>query len=177
MASKNPSASLDAFPNMAIVTVTETAANTLTFKKLESAVGFLEKIAWVINRVEYFISYLDSAKFNSDLDALNFGFAVSNAWSSAVLSEVTIVDFNQISRKDIGTAATGMFSLQPFVKDFENLPGGGLLVPPNPFYLWAVGSGLAAANGVTARVYYQSLQLDSAEAMWQLIESRRVLSS
>lgn len=166
----------DEFANYAIVTVTESAANTLTFKKLETGISLSDKVAWIINRIEYFKSVINGTNFGAQDDALNYGLSVSNQWSTVTILQDTIIDFNYLQRIDMGTAAVAFLNHQPDVKDFANLPGGGILVPPVPLYLFAKGEALSSAVTVTARIHYTLLPL-ATDQYWQLVEARRVISS
>jgi len=166
----------DSFANLAILTVTESAANTLTFKKLETGISINQKVAWVICRVEYFLSSLLAAQFNGDGDGISFGLAASSTFASAIIEENSIFDFNNIQRADFGTAAVSMFHKQPFLKDFSSMPSGGIIVPPAPLYGFAKGTGLVSAMSVAARIYYTELELAESD-FWQLVQARRPLTS
>lgn len=168
--------SMDVFANYAILTVQESAANTLTFKKLETGISINEKVAWILNRIEYWVQTISVAMFNADQDALYYGISVSNSFAAPTITENAILDYNAITRIDIGAAASGKFMSRPFVKDFSSLPGGGILVPPTPFYMYAQGSGLTAVETVTARIHYTTLAL-SVDQYWELVEARRPLES
>jgi hypothetical protein len=171
-----PTPSTDVFANYAIIDVTESGANTLTFKKLETGISLNEKVAWIINRLEYWLSAINVTVFDTNGDQLTFGLAVSNSFSTPAISEQSIIDFNGISRRDNGTPATSDWYTRPQIKDFATLPGGGILVPPVPLYLWAKGTGLTAACQVTARMHYTLRKL-AVDEYWELVEARRVLSS
>lgn len=173
MASKG---STDKFANYAIIQCQESAANTLTFKKLETGISLNEKVAWVINRIEYVIEELNATFFNATGDLIVYGMSLSNTFTTPVVGETTIVDYNRILRQDLGAAASGFFDYQPKVKDFSQLPGGGIIIPPAPFYLYVMGGGLTAPAKVTARMHYTMLQL-AVDEYWELVEARRVLSS
>lgn len=166
----------DQFPNLCIGTVTESGANTLTFKKIDTQISFNQKVAWILARIEYFVGALGAANFNGDGDILEYGLSVSSSFATAQLQEVTIVDYNSIQRLDYGTAAVEHSMQQPFVKDFSSLPGGGLIIPPSPLYLWAKGTGLVSASTAIARMYYTLLEM-STDQFWELVEARRVLVS
>jgi len=56
------------------------------------------------------------------------------------------------------------------------MPGGGLIVPPNPLYLGIKGTGLAAAQAVSCRFWYTTIELTPDE-YWELVEARRIISS
>lgn len=166
----------DKFANYAIISVVESAANTLTFKKLETGISLNEKVAWILNRVEYVVALVQAAEFNADGDSLYYGLSVSNSFSSPGITENTIIDYNAVTRVDLGAAAVGMFIDRVKVKDFSSLPGGGILVPPTPLYLYAKGDSLVSANQVTARLHY-TLKTLKVDEYWELVEARRVLSS
>lgn len=166
----------DQFANYAIVSVTESAANTLTFKKLETGISLTEKVAWIINRIEYTLSSLLAAQFNGDGDLLTFGMAVSNSFANPAITEQAIIDWNSVVRQDFGAAASASIVKMPFLKDFSSLPSGGILVPPVPLYLFAQGSGLVAAESVYARIHY-TLKMLTVDQYWELVEARRVISS
>lgn len=166
----------DVFANYAILTVVESAANTLTFKKLETGISLTEKVAWVISRIEWLLSGVNDTVFNAKGDVLYFGLSLSNAWATASISEQTIIDYNSVERVDIGAAASGKFEYRPKIKDFSGLPGGGILTPPVPLYAFAQGVGLTAACTAVARIHYQ-LKPMKVDEYWELVEARRVLES
>jgi hypothetical protein len=87
-----------------------------------------------------------------------------------------IIDSSRMARLDFGTAASGNFFLQPYIKDFADLPGGGLLVAPAPLYAAVKGVGCAGVTGCQIKLFYTSIELATDE-YWQLVESRRIISS
>jgi len=163
------------FSNVAYIAVTESAANTITFDKLETGIAPFEKRAWVISRIEYFFN-VSAANFAAANDNLKFGLTVSNSWTTPGLAENAIIDYNIYKRVDWGTAATGAIYEMPITKDLSTIPGGGILVPPNPIYLWAVGESLPNAMTVNARFYYTSFDL-KADEFWELVEMRRMVGT
>jgi hypothetical protein len=166
----------DLFANLAILTVTESAANTLTFKKLETGISVNQKIAWVVSRIEYFLSSLVAAQFNGDGDAISWGICASSTFANAIIEENSILDFNNYQRADYGAAAVSIFHKQPFLKDFASMPSGGIIVPPAPLFGFVKGSGLVSAMTVAARIYYTELELAESD-FWQLVQARRPLTS
>lgn len=166
----------DQFANLAVITVIESAANTLTFKKLETGISLMDKVAWIINRIEYLVSDLTSTQFNASADSLKIGLSVSNAFSSADFNEPSILDLNLYQRIDWGAAASGVMTLTPFIKDFSSMPSGGIIVPPVPLYLFAKGNNLVGASTVVARLWYTLLPL-ATDQYWELVEARRVIES
>lgn len=166
----------DKFANQAVITVTESAINTLTFKKLETGISLFEKMAWLIARMEYYVFDLSGTQFNAAADSLEIALTATDQLSAIPLTNAAVLDYLKYTRSDIGAAASGYISPQPYVKDFSTLPGGGLLVPPNPLYLAAKGTSLVAVSTVTAKILYTNYEL-STEEYWELVESRRIISS
>jgi len=163
------------YTNIAYLSVTESAANTLTFSKLETGIAPFEKRGWLISRLEYFVS-VTSANWGADADALTYALTASNTISSLDLSDNAVIDYNKITRIDLGAAATGMFMERPIVKDLSTLAGGGVLVTPNPLYMAAVGTALTGATTVKCRMFYTSIDL-KADEFWELVEMRRMVGT
>ena len=168
---------IDSFANLATIQVTETAANTLTYRKLDTGFSLFEKVAWIIHRIEYVID----ERFNGTGDTMDVALMTANTRTTiadnATFTDASVIDKIKWVRTDIGVAATGLYYVQPqIVKDFTNLPGGGLIVPPTSIYAGAQGTGCASAGTNTVRFFFTVKELQEAE-YWQLVESRRSVSS
>lgn len=166
----------DKFANYAAMTIVETAANTFTSSKFQFPFSIMDKMGLIIQRVEYDLTNFTGA-FAATGDALVFGLAV-NATIVDVddPSDPLLVDSARIRRSDFGAAASGIALHFPIVKDFTNLQGGGLLVAPNPLYAFIKGISAGAAGTLAIRLFYTYLEL-ATEDYWQLVESRRIISS
>lgn len=165
----------DVFVNQAYLSITETGANTLTFSKLETGSSIHEKVGWIIHRIDFHIG-IDITNFAANGDFVNFGLSTSDAIAIASLAESAVIDYNQITRMDIGTAATAKLYRQPLTKDFSGLPGQGILVPPNPLFFWVKGTNLSSAIIAYARMFYTVRQL-KLEDFWELVELRRMIGT
>lgn len=163
------------FVNQAYLAVTESGANTLTYSKLETGISIYEKVGWLISRMDYQFVY-SHAQFGTEGDSLDFGLTASDAMAAVDISQSAVIDYNRIYRAEAGTAATGFPMEVPFTKSFADLPGGGLLVPPNPIYIFAFGQGLVGAQLVKARMFYTVVSL-KAEEFWELVEQRRMIGA
>lgn len=167
----------DIYSNIAAIQCTESAANTLTFQKLETGVSLFEKQAWLISRISYWFSTWNIAQFADEDDYLDVALcATNNLTSIAALSNPAVLDLLRIQKHEEGTPAAAWFNFQPVSVELSQLAGGGLLVPPNPIYLGVKGSGLAAAQTVICRFFYTTVEL-KAEQYWELVEARRIISS
>lgn len=170
---------IDQFCNQAVLTCVESAANTLTYKKLETGIPIFDKIAWVISRIEYFFA-ITIGDFNGSGDTLAAGIVTTNVrtsiLSTTAFPDPGVVDLVTLSRYDFGAAASGFLWEKPLIKDFAQLPGGGLIVPPSPIWGAIEGSGLGGAQTVLIKMWYTNLAL-SPDQYWELVEARRTISA
>lgn len=168
-------ASVD-YAQIAYLTCAESAANTLTYATLNigqlSLLG--DKFAMVIHRCEFELD--DWSTLNSTGDLCAAALTVSNALSAITLNYAEVVTRQIWKRLDFGTAATGTLQRLPDVRAFEEMPGGGLIVPADRLYLAVKSEGASAANTVKVRLYYTLKQLKPDE-YWQLVESRTILTT
>lgn len=167
---------IDSFANIAAAGVTQTAANTMTFNKIESGISIGEKRAWVIHRIEYTFNQMLLTILTDDGDGMSLGFTTSQDVTELVdCGNPAVLDFIFVTYMEIGAPAGFGFQFSPhLVKDFSSLPGGGLIVPPNPLYFAMDSSGLAAASNAQARLYYTILDL-SPDDMWELMQARQII--
>lgn len=165
----------DTFANLAAVCPTETAAGTAAYLKFAFPFSIMDKMGLVINRIEYWPGNLNA--LNSSTDNIVFGLSISSSITDLNdQSNPAIVDSGRIQRIDIGTAASGLLIEEPVVKDFSSLPGGGLLVAPNPLYGFVQSTGASGGMLAWIKLFYTYMEL-SADEYWQLVESRRIISS
>ena len=166
---------IDQYCNIAAVKPTEASAGTAVYEKFAFPFSIMDKMALLISRIEYLFGSLQN--LNSGTDYVLSGLSVSsNVSDLTIQSDPAVIDSCRIARYDFGTAASGMLQQQPLIKDFSSLPGGGLLVAPNPLYGFCLSSGAGGVMLCWIRMYYTYMELSSDE-YWQLVESRRVISS
>lgn len=165
----------DVFVNQAYLEVVESAANTLTFDKLETGISIHEKVGWIISRLDYWFVY-DSTNFAASSDMVRFGISVTNTFTTPAPGENVVIDYNEVKRVDAGTPATSNLVIMPFTKEFGNLQGGGILVPPNPIYVYVQGVALTSAITMKARMFYTVRSLKT-EDFWELVELRRMIGA
>jgi len=171
MASK----SKDIYAQFAALNVEEAVANAGVYVKFAFPFSIMDKMALLINRIEYILRA--NSAYNSSGDSMVAGISVGT--NLADVEDVTnplIVDSVKRTRIDQGTPATCLYLTDPFIKDFSDLPGGGILIAPNPLYAFVKGAGLGAVAACGIRLYYTYRELGTDE-YWQLVESRRVITS
>lgn len=165
----------DTFANLAAVFPVEASAGTAVYTKYAFPFSIMDKMGLIINRIEYWPTNLNN--LNSSTDAVTGGLSISSSITDlSDQSNPAIVDSFRFQRIDIGTAASGLFVSEAFVKDFSALPGGGLLVAPNPLYGFVQSTNAGGVMGCWIKLFYTYMEL-TADEYWQLVESRRIISS
>lgn len=166
----------DVYANMAYLAVLESAANTLTFAKLQIAYPSLldKKYGLLINRCD--IEFASLSTLDASGEAVDIALTVSEGISSLSLANPEVLIREKFSRFDLGAAASGVFVEFPLTRDFSTMPGGGILVPADRLFVAVKGTSLNAAMNAWIRLYY-TIQVLSSEDYWQLVESRTMLST
>jgi hypothetical protein len=164
----------DKFSNVARVSVTMSAAQTLTFNELNTGIAIFDKAAWIIHRIEYYFGVSTVNEMTADGDYLVVGLSTNNSITSIATTLPQVIDMVRLYRHDFGAAASGSLLVQPLVRSFEDLPGGGLIVPGDKLYLGMDTVGLANAGFCEARIRFSYMQLSQAD-YWELVESTRVI--
>lgn len=166
---------VDTFANIAAMQISESSAGTIKYSKFDFPISMMDKVALIISRIEYWT--MTRTAFDTSGDYMVAGLSTSQSLSSSLdVLDPQIVTFFKLTRLDIGTAASGMVFEEPGIQDYSNLPGGGLLVPPNPLYAYVVGNGCSGTVTARIRLYYTMKEL-SIDEYWQLVESRRIITS
>lgn len=165
----------DTQANIAAVRVVESAANTLTLLRFNFPFSVLDKVALIISRIEYWPESLD--QLNSATDTQTVALAAATSLVDITnQADPTIVDSVRIARHDLGAAASGFFMASPIIKDFSTLPGAGLMVAPSPLSAAIKGTGAGGAMQCWVKLFYTYKSL-STDEYWELVESRRIISS
>lgn len=162
------------FSQIGYLTVSESAAGTLTFAGLSVFSNVLGQKGMVIHRAEYFRLPAAIGLLIADDDRLEFGISGSNSMTDIDLDDPEVYDYNLCIMEAYGTAANILEFQDPILKDWSNLPGGGLLVPADRLYMWIRGSSLASAASMSVRFWYTILDL-SAQDYLELAQALRVL--
>lgn len=163
---------VDKYPNIINVTLTESAAGTLTFTDLNIGFSAFDRIGLLIHRLEYYPenNLLDSLV--ADTDFVHFGVAASNQLADINADERAVIDVVRLKAILEGAAATLFFTTLPIVRDYTAMPGGGILVAPRPLYGAVVAGGMAAAINVQLRMYFTTVDMADAD-YFELLESRQ----
>lgn len=166
----------DRFANIAWLTVTESAINTLTFSTLLLANNLLsEKAAIVIHRADLVIR--DTNNILSSGDQTVVALTLSDRMTDIETLNAPEILFNHwiIGIQD-GAATWDYHEEMPIIKDFSSLPGGGILVPADRLFLAIQSTGLALQMSAQMRIHYTVMPLN-VQDYWELIEARRIMTT
>lgn len=157
----------DLYSNIALASVTLSAANTLTFSQLQISVGLFQGVALLLHRVLWWPTALTIREIVAATDSLYFGLVTSNRLTTII----DVTDPSIVTMQNIIGIAAGVERYQfPIVSDFSMLPGGGKLVPANPLFLAANTAGFAAAATVRAQLDFSFISLSDADYL-ELLQS------
>lgn len=153
----------DRFANLAMLRVTQSAANTITFATLELNIGLLPTrqgaVAMVIDQLDYF--YRNQELMTADTDIQLMGVTISDSVTD--LSDPTdrrILHTTELQRFDLGGAA-GNPQVIERPRTFQFFPP--IIHAEKRLYLGLDSTGLASAATGDVRIYYRLVQLTPAE--------------
>lgn len=162
------------YAQIGYINVVESAADTLTFQGLSVFSNVLGQKAMLIHKAEYTFSSAEIALLAATGDGVSFGLSGTDSLTTIALNDPEVYDYNFIKVQGFGTPANTILFEVPYVKSWDDLPGGGLLVPADRLYGYVQGSNLGGAGGVTIRFYYSIFDMSAAEYL-ELAQSMRVL--
>lgn len=166
---------IDRFANVAAILVAEAVAGTMATAKFAFPFSIMDKVALVLSRIEY--HFADPGLLNSSGDYVVIALTASSTPADlAAQNDPLVIDNCTMHRVDYGTAASGNMFIKPHVKDFSSLPSGGILVAPSPLYAAIKSTGASGVCAAWLKLYYTYLEM-AADEYWQLVESRRIIST
>jgi len=165
----------DSQANLAAVLVTEAAAGTQAYARFAFPYSVMDKVGLIISRIEYW--FLNQDKLTSDNDRISMGLIAGNEITDVTdQTNPLLVDNARITFTLRGAGASHAWMSQPLMKDFANLPGGGIMVAPAPLSACILSEGATGVCSGYLKLFYTYKQL-SPEDYWQLVESRRIIST
>jgi len=163
----------DLYSNKGFGEVVESAANTLTFSEIRTNISIFEKVAWVIHRIEWYVSQAVYGLLEDSADHIEMALVASSAISSLGLDVPAVIDLLDLFRLQ-ATAVGFAYGVLPIARDFSSLPGGGLIIAPRPLFLAVKGTSLATPATLSARFYFTQRILTSEEYL-DLIDFYRIV--
>lgn len=150
----------DRFANLAGASVTESAANTLTFQEIQFGIGLGAGVALLIDQIDYFINNLGTL-FVADQDQVYMALCARND-----LTDLS-TEFNN---RSVLHLATQMFDFTTSGQSYVQQPWQHQFAPPlivatnrGSLYLAAQGVSLPSAATVYVRIYFRYIKLKSEE--------------
>jgi hypothetical protein len=162
----------DKFANMLSMAVNESAATTITFRKVESGISLFDKVGWIVHRMEYYFPTPTAAGFPDDGDRVTCGLVVRNDLTHIDdITNLSVVDWAQFRKFEEGTPAVSSWLHWPTVHDFTGLPSGGILVAPNPLYMAIEGENIGGAQYCFVRIFYSVMDM-KGDDYYELLQTR-----
>lgn len=169
------SAIRDIYANKFYGAATESGANTLTFSEINTNVNIFDKVAWILNRLEWYLSVATLALLQASTDTISCALSASDTIPNLSLSNPSVIDvvtIQLIAPAEVGGQAPFP---TPIIRDFSSMPGGGLIIAPRPLYVAVEGVSLATAATAEVRGYFQAKSL-AADEYLELIDFYRIVS-
>lgn len=164
----------DQFAQIGYLSVTETAANTLTFANLSVFSNVLSNQAIILHKIMYYLPVASLQELAAASDRLRFGIAGSDSMTTPTIDDAEVYDYQEICWLTFGTAGNAVIQEMVVEQDYNNMPGGGLLVPADRIFLFAMGQSLSSATTVQVRFFF-TLKSLSPQDYLELAQSMRVL--
>lgn len=159
---------------------TSVSPNSTNYDIVNTGLSITDRVGWLLQRIEDF-TRPESTRFNGDGDGIIYGLSVQNlllihtSTLEIVLNNPAYKWVQTMYRYDYGTAASANISLSPKTYDFTALPDGGLLMVPQPLYMFASANpGVALAVNVNFRAYFQAVQLADSD-YFNILQSNQIL--
>lgn len=164
----------DTYVNRAYSRVTMSGANVLTFSEIQTGMAMFEKVAWIIHRIEWFPFLTSLQELAATSDDITMALVGNDNMTGLVLGDQAVYDILTLGINLVGAVVSHIILEEPIIRDFSNLPGQGLIIPPRPLYVAMMTNGFVAAGSVDCRIYftYKSLKADE---YWELVEATRII--
>ena len=146
--------------------------NSNAVEKYESSVALEEKIGMRIHRIEYDVSQI-LMQFGTNGDCVSFGHSFLAVQPAGGFTRVSpgVIDQNRLTRLFAGGAIdTHFFKSPEIIRDFTDLPGGGILIHPANFYIWYyTHNAFTTGDYIYANVYYsmEDITQDAWDELWK----------
>lgn len=167
----------DIYGQIAYGGVSTSAANTLTYELINMGISLFDKVGMEISLIEYFPNLAAYQSLQDVSDLMYFGLSTSNTAAAIAANDPSIIDIVQLQPHLVGTPANFelRFVPQDNSTDLTKRPGGAVLVPPRPLYIYVGTTGFAATTSVNARIHFRFKSLTPADYI-ELVESSRIVA-
>lgn len=153
--------SFDVYSNRAMIHITMSAANTITFEQIRWAAGTFTNIAIILHEMHIFPSSATVRECVAATDLWTIGLTSRNDLTVLAASDQSI--YGLVA--EVGRAAVVAPWESPLVYSWAHLPEKGIIVPPNPMYLAMTSAGFAAAGEAHCILYYTFVQVSDKQSL------------
>lgn len=146
------------------------AANALSFEQIRFGVGIFQGVALLVHQIDYFLSHDSYTQLTTSADYCSIGLTARDDLTSitpTVLNVIDVVDYDTVL---FGAAAEVHEIEKPRTRNFQSMPGGGILIPANPLFLAMSSSGFATA-GVARIVMFYTFKTLADKDYLELLQS------
>ena len=144
----------DAYPNRALAGITMSAANTLSFEQIRFGVGIFQGIALLVHQIDYFLSHDSYTQLTTSADYCHLALTARDDLTSITPTVLNVIDVIEYDSVLHGTAAEVERIHKPRTRNFNSMPGGGLIIPANPLFFAMSSAGFATAGVARVVIYY-----------------------
>jgi len=163
----------DKFANKFYGKVVESAANTLTFAEIPTNVDVFAKKAWILHRLEWYFAAVAISAIDAADDVIQAILTSSDKMTAVGLDNASIIDLFEVCQS-FNDATSFQLWVNPIIRDFTSLPGGGLIIAPRPLYIGVKGTSMAAALTAHVRGYFTAVDLNADEYL-ELVDFYRIV--
>jgi len=164
-------ATKDKYANILTQEITMSAADTLTFTEVSIGLSIFDKVGILISRIEYHPSVTTMNLMIADDDKLFHAVTTTNTLASLNAREMSILDYHTLNMQVVAAGSGVQLYETPIVRDFANLPGGGLLITPRPWYVALSSTSLGTAGVSVFRFFFTVVKL-TPQDYFELLETR-----
>lgn len=161
----------DMYSNILTQNVTQSSANALEFAEIDVGLNLFDKVGLLVSRIEFYNNQAHN-ELVANGDTLRMAVTQSNQIASISPAERSVINMLEWNVIDHGTPANATITQEPWMQNFADLPGGGILVAPKPLYFAIDSDGFTAASVGSLRMYFTIIKLKDAD-YFELLESRR----
>ena len=144
---------IDQFPNRALVGITMSAANTISFEQIRFGIGLFQGVALILHRVEYYPDLTSIRECVAVADEMQVALTARDDLTSLYPTIQNVISCIQIVPLMVGAVVSLTLEGLPIVHDFTGMPGGGMIIPANPLFLAMDSTGFAGA-GISRVILY-----------------------
>ncbi len=158
----------DRFANIFTATVTETAAQALTFTEMNLGITLRDRIALVIDELYFYPTIASLLLMTTSGDLIQMAITISDSVTNiGDLTDRRIIYDELIGRLDFGTAASGTLLRTPIKASFAP----PIIVLPTRLFFGIDSVGTATPVSATLRMHYRTVSVTSDRQIIEVLET------